>query len=143
MPKRPASFGMQYIIMLLLSLGSLHGYAIINLLRLLNLPGVKPSPGSVYPILRNLEEEKLVEVEQRGRRKYYKLTERGKGYLKAEVEVMLSILRFLEELHLTALKKLESVPEDREEIEDLLKDISERMRRLLEEVEKFKRRSSA
>lgn len=41
----------------------------------------KPSFGSIYPLLKKLLKEKLVEVEAEGRRKIYFLTEEGKKHL--------------------------------------------------------------
>lgn len=41
----------------------------------------KPSFGSIYPLLEKLLREKLVEVEIKGRKKLYFLTDEGKKYL--------------------------------------------------------------
>ena len=41
-----------------------------------------PSPGSLYPALRQLREEKLVDFKIVGRRKVYHITKQGKAYLK-------------------------------------------------------------
>lgn len=43
--------------------------------------GSKPSPGSMYPLLENLEKEGLVDVKGVGRTKEYKLTIEGKHKL--------------------------------------------------------------
>ncbi len=45
--------------------------------------GVKPSPGSMYPLLDTLKKEGLVEVKGVGRAKEYKLTVEGKHRLHA------------------------------------------------------------
>jgi len=43
--------------------------------------GVKPSPGSMYPLLENLQDEELVDVKGVGRRKEYRLTNQGRKQL--------------------------------------------------------------
>ena len=40
--------------------------------------GSTPNPGTIYPALRELEENGLVESRRKGRRKVYSLTERGR-----------------------------------------------------------------
>jgi DNA-binding PadR family transcriptional regulator len=41
----------------------------------------KPSPGSIYPTLQQLEDEGLVRVEDDGGRRSYTLTEEGRSYV--------------------------------------------------------------
>ena len=43
--------------------------------------GVKPSPGSIYPLLQHMHAEGLVSVRQAGKRKQYTLTQAGKTAL--------------------------------------------------------------
>ena len=43
----------------------------------------RPSPGSVYPALQQLEDEGLVRVEQAGGRKAYALTDEGRAHVEA------------------------------------------------------------
>ncbi|HHE05127.1 MAG TPA: hypothetical protein ENL19_03590 [candidate division WOR-3 bacterium] len=139
--KKSTAFGMRYVILLLLSFGKLHGYSLINLIKELKIPGISPSPGSIYPILKKLEEEGLVTVEKVGRRKYYKLTERGKGYIKAEAELMLTFIMLLEELHKKAIERLSSEKEDAEgieEVEILITDMITRLRKVLSEIKRSK-----
>lgn len=41
--------------------------------------GTKPSPGTIYPVLKNLKEEGLiVEIDEGGREKKYSITKEGK-----------------------------------------------------------------
>jgi DNA-binding PadR family transcriptional regulator len=42
----------------------------------------RPSPGSVYPALQQLEDEGLVRAEQSGGRRTYRLTEDGRAYVR-------------------------------------------------------------
>ena len=41
--------------------------------------GSKPSPGSIYPLLSDLEKERIIQVEKRGRKKVYHLTKKGRS----------------------------------------------------------------
>ncbi len=57
------------------------GYDIMKYVK--NMTGVfMPSPGSLYPALKQLKEEKLVDFKVVGRRKVYHLTKQGRRYLK-------------------------------------------------------------
>ncbi len=44
--------------------------------------GRKPSPGSMYPLLKSLQKEKLITAKDEGRSTIYLLTSRGRDYLK-------------------------------------------------------------
>jgi len=43
--------------------------------------GMKPSPGSMYPLLESLFKDKLVKVKEEGRKKVYSITKIGKEHL--------------------------------------------------------------
>jgi DNA-binding PadR family transcriptional regulator len=60
---------------------SMNGYQIIQ--EIANRSGGvwKPSPGSIYPTLQQLEDEGLVRVESDGGRRVYTLTDEGRGYV--------------------------------------------------------------
>ncbi|MBI4140237.1 PadR family transcriptional regulator [Candidatus Woesearchaeota archaeon] len=45
--------------------------------------GVKPSPGSIYPLLEQLESEGFIEIKKKGKAKEYKLTATGRKKLSA------------------------------------------------------------
>ncbi len=56
--------------------GEVHGYGIIKRVR--EATGFwSPSPGTVYPLLKKLEREGLIEVSRKNRRKTYRLTSLG------------------------------------------------------------------
>jgi|BEDMetMinimDraft_1075159.scaffolds.fasta_scaffold00470_1 Predicted transcriptional regulators len=58
---------------------SMHAYEIMKSIEK-KFGGVyKPSPGSLYPVLKSLIREGLIEVEMREDKKIYKLTEAGKA----------------------------------------------------------------
>lgn len=72
----------------LYNLGEAHGYAIRGFINK-NLSIYTPSSGILYPTLRELEKEGLVESKWIGRKRVYKLTEKGRLYVenrKSEIE---------------------------------------------------------
>ncbi len=62
----------------------MHGYRIIRAIE--ERTGWKPGPGDVYPTLQLLVDEQLVEAEQVGERKLYRLTETGRSTAEAATE---------------------------------------------------------
>ncbi len=128
-----------------------HGYALMKALR--SLFGRGPSPGTLYPMLRELLEEGLIEVRIRssGGRivKEYALTEEGVKYLEkhsAEVEELSRIVRAIDVVRryqLDALGRvlkelLEVLPDlDEERLSRVLsvaRECVEKLERVLEEV---------
>lgn len=87
-------------ILLALSEGDLHGYAVIRKVRDDPGSGVRSGTGTFYSAIRRMQEEGLIrEVESnRGsspdsRRRYYSLTDFGREVLQAEVERLETLLR--------------------------------------------------
>lgn len=72
---------LRLIVMKTLSNRKLSGYDLIKQIEK-DTGTWKPSFGSIYPLLKKLLKEKLVEVEIQGRKKLYFLTKEGKNYLK-------------------------------------------------------------
>ena len=77
------------LVLQVLASGPLHGYAIAQRLRQLSREVVKVPQGTLYPALHRLENRKLLAAEwkrsETGRdAKYYRLTSKGRGQLKAE-----------------------------------------------------------
>ncbi len=92
--------GLRLILLHLLSQGPRYGYQLLQELE--DVLGRRPSPGTLYPLLRGLLREGLVEarLSSRGGRivKIYSLTEKGRGVLersRREVEDVLYSLRAL------------------------------------------------
>lgn len=78
-----------------------HGYEILRLLEERLGGSYAPSPGSVYPRLRNLESEGLVEHQQRGGRKIYRLTREGRSEVaerQGELDALESDIRTMSDL---------------------------------------------
>jgi transcriptional regulator len=79
------------LILRVLALEPLHGYAVAQRLRQMSREAVQVAQGSLYPALHRLENRKLLTADWRpsetGRAaKYYKLTAKGRAHLKAEEE---------------------------------------------------------
>ncbi|WP_405138494.1 PadR family transcriptional regulator [Nocardia sp. NBC_01388] len=68
-------------ILLLLEDRPMHGYELIQQIRERSQDVWRPSPGSIYPALAQLEDEGLVIIEKVAGRKTAKLTEAGTAYL--------------------------------------------------------------
>ncbi len=73
------------------------GYELIN--RIEEITSKKPSSGSIYPLLNDLNEKGFLEVKSIGGKKVYSLSEKGKEYLKElkekEKELIAEKVRFL------------------------------------------------
>jgi len=67
--------------LLLLAEGPLNGYQIMQEIEKRSDGVWRPSPGSVYPALAQLEDEGLVRAEQLGERRTYVLTDAGRSYV--------------------------------------------------------------
>ena len=79
------------LVLQVLAAGPLHGYAIALRLREISRDVVKVPQGTLYPALHRLENRRLLAAEwkpsETGRNaKYYRLTQKGRGQLKAESE---------------------------------------------------------
>jgi PadR family transcriptional regulator len=79
------------LILKVVALGPVHGYAIAQRLQQTSLDVVKVPQGSLYPALHRLEDNGLVSSEwgtseNNRRAKYYKLTARGRKQLEIETQ---------------------------------------------------------
>jgi DNA-binding PadR family transcriptional regulator len=63
-----------------------NGYAIMQEIEERSAGAWRPSPGSVYPVLQQLEDEGLVHADESGERKPTQLTEEGKKYVEERRE---------------------------------------------------------
>ncbi|MBS2019917.1 MAG: PadR family transcriptional regulator [Deltaproteobacteria bacterium] len=73
-------------ILVLLAEAPRNGYQLIQELEHRTRGGWRPSPGSIYPTLEQLEDEGLVRVEQVGSSRTFALTEEGKRYVEDHAE---------------------------------------------------------
>jgi len=82
-------------VLVLLAEQSMHGYQIIQEIAERSGGVWQPSPGSIYPVLQQLEDEGLVLIEQTEGRKVANLTEAGRAYVEenqAEFEEVWKVL---------------------------------------------------
>jgi DNA-binding PadR family transcriptional regulator len=89
---------LKLLVLAVLERGPQHAYGIIKELE--KSSGFKPSPGALYPILKKLLKEGLIEVEHRGGEpsstRIYKLTNKGREFLelrKPELDEALRVAR--------------------------------------------------
>jgi DNA-binding PadR family transcriptional regulator len=124
-----------YIVLLLLAQGPKTGYEIIKEMRsLLAGVGAAASPGTVYPVLRRLEEEGYLEAREEphgGRqRKVYYITEKGVEYLLRSAQKALEVLELAMKLHLDVVRNIHTGRRLPERFQPLLKQILERLERI-------------
>jgi DNA-binding PadR family transcriptional regulator len=134
---------LRFLILSLLAIKPSHGYELSKTIEEVTLGTVKASPGSLYPMLRELSEEGLIEEEvsiESGRlRKTYKLTEKGWETLAARLESAVILCRqwgeFLETAWRLARERVGEgcIPG---EVIDGLSRLEENVRRLREVLEK-------
>ena len=65
-----------------------NGYGIMQEIEERSAGAWRPSPGSVYPVLQQLEDEGLVRAAQSGERKLMELTEEGKKYVEEQRDTL-------------------------------------------------------
>jgi DNA-binding PadR family transcriptional regulator len=75
-----------------------HGYALIRKIESITQKDWKPSPGSIYPALQELENKGLVESRTEERKIIYSITERGQLVLEASMEHMKMVMAHLRNL---------------------------------------------
>src|ERR671937_281618 len=80
-PRWPPATGVRAGILTLLAEEPRNGYQIIQELAERSGGMWRPSPGSIYPALQQLEDEGLIRAEQTGGRKAYKLTDAGREFV--------------------------------------------------------------
>lgn len=91
------------IILTVLQQGESYGYEIIRKIKEASGGELEFAEGTLYPILKKMEEKKLLHSswktsESDRKRKYYKLTSEGKTQLKLEINQWISINSILEKL---------------------------------------------
>ena len=71
---------LSFLILFLLSKNSMNGQEIAKEIE--NRKGDKPSPGTIYPALKNLKEKNLIREKKEGKSIIYNLTDEGKESLR-------------------------------------------------------------
>ena len=84
--RRAARGDVRASVLALLAEQPMHGYQIINELAERSHGAWRPSPGSVYPILQQLQDEALVRIEETDGRRVVHLTDVGRVYVETHQE---------------------------------------------------------
>jgi DNA-binding PadR family transcriptional regulator len=88
---------MKYVILKLLKDKPRHGYEVMKALEERTRGCYKPSPGTVYPTLQWLEDEGLVQCEERDGKKIYSVTDEGLAFLDDNKSTVEEIFERVEE----------------------------------------------
>jgi DNA-binding PadR family transcriptional regulator len=80
-----------------LAVEPMNGYQIIQQIAERSGGAWKPSPGSVYPTVQQLEDEGLVEADENGGRRLLRLTDAGRDYVEAHPDEMAATWRAFDE----------------------------------------------
>ena len=99
------------LLLALLAEGDSYGYALIQRVRELSGGTLQWSEGMLYPVLHRLEDEGLISADWRDsetgrKRKYYRLTRKGRPAVKAEQEEWMAVHEILAKLWSGALAKV-------------------------------------
>ena len=84
---------LSFLILWLISKKSMTGAEIA--LDLEKRKGKKPSPGTIYPVLKNMKEKKLISIDVK---KSYTLTETGKKSLEAHLDAFIQTFHDIDEM---------------------------------------------
>lgn len=132
---------LKLLVLAVLEKGPQHAYGIIKELE--KSSGFKPSPGALYPILKKLLKDGLIEVEHRGSEpssaRIYKLTNKGREFLelrKPELDEALRVARSWKKFQeIKGYKLFHAVDELLDSIENLDEEKLSELKRLIAEFE--------
>ncbi len=80
---------LSFIILWFLSFKEMSGKEIAEKIR--EIKGKKPSPGTIYPALKELKRCRFIKVEKKNREKFYSLTQKGKKELTEKTKIVRKI----------------------------------------------------
>jgi DNA-binding PadR family transcriptional regulator len=89
---------LKLIILKLLSKGPRHGYALMKDIEKYTEREWQPSPGSIYPALKELENEGLIVAKVSGRRRMYEITPEGEKVLRGAIEHANAAFHYLQRI---------------------------------------------
>jgi len=76
--------GLKMVVLSLLYRKPMSGIDIINSIETMSMGFWRPSPGSIYPVLKTLTKENMIKMSKGNGKKIYELTEKGRKVLKEE-----------------------------------------------------------
>ncbi len=107
----PMRYRMRFLILTILAISPAHGYDIAKKIQEITVETMKPSPGSIYPVLHELAREGLVEEETtivKGRaRKIYRLTRKGFEQIARELDLFTEIFNRLMSIIMEARRSVQ------------------------------------
>lgn len=86
---------LKLMVLKLVSEHPMHGYGLMKEIEIHTDSDWRPSPGSIYPALQELERIGLIESEKEGRQKVYSITKDGEMVLKQAVGHLRMVLRHM------------------------------------------------
>ena len=113
-------FGIKYWILMLVSKERMTGAQMIDKIYEMSFGFWRPSPGSIYSILKYLYESGFVKIDEKDNKKYYSITEKGREYLDSSWFPWRSVSSF------TNKSENASITETVETIDNLSEFISEK-----------------
>ena len=136
----PFKYRLRFLILSLLAIKPSHGYELSRRIEEITQGFIRAGPGSVYPTLRELREEGLIEettlIESGRVRKVYKLTRKGAMDLLNSLDIFQDIAASL--LELTAEARRSLAARIREEQADCVpRQIVERLEALTRMIEEY------
>jgi DNA-binding PadR family transcriptional regulator len=127
----------RFTVLLLLANGEMHGYQIIKFLKTVRLGERNPGPSTIYPILHRLEEEGLIKsVSDNGKRKAYRITEKGIAFLKSRIRIAREFMSYFNGILDLVEAKIEDYKPRRADYEKLLEEAYNSMYQLCERIKK-------
>ncbi|MEM3820755.1 MAG: PadR family transcriptional regulator [Candidatus Micrarchaeaceae archaeon] len=114
--------GLKYWILNFISKKEMTGAQIMDALEELSMGNWRPSPGHVYPALKDLEEDGYIKVREEDNKKFYSITESGKNLLATFTWPMGPMGMRFEKLSRSALEGIDEALDGIESYVDYLED---------------------
>ncbi len=137
----PLKYRIRFLILSLLAIKPSHGYELSKKIEHITKGLVKGSPGSIYPILKELKSEGLLEedlvIEQGRAKKIYKLTSRGATILSLELNRFYDIAKVFVELATQARRNLPQIVKTPENLPCPPQDVLNNLYRLKQMIEEY------
>ena len=128
---------MRYVILRLIKDRPMHGYEVMKALEDKTRGCYTPSPGTVYPTLQWLEDEGLVQSEDRDGKKVYSITDAGREFLEENKSSVEEIFDRIDEMIDRFVGN--PMPDVNRAIGKLVAQVYRSSRQLHDDVEKRKR----
>lgn len=109
----PMKYRIKFLILTLLAIKPAHGYELIKRLEEITAGSMRGGPGTIYPVLRELQSAGVIEESEEGEggrtRRVYRLTPRGASMLVNHLDAFHRIMNSILAVTTEARKRLESM----------------------------------